>query len=138
MVQSLVQVCPSCDHFLAILGSTGYLHKKRCECMAEMGRGCTFILQNAYPGPAMIRKPACVQAGFFNKKMELLLFLGQRFAESSPSSTCDLYDTSICSICTYSLQCTCRSLSSQSSGRTGTNCNNGTLTVPHSTHLVPH
>ena len=27
------------------------------------------------------QKPACVQAGFFNKKMELLLFLGRRFAE---------------------------------------------------------
>ncbi len=48
--------------------------------MAEMGRGYTFILQNAYPGTAIIRKPACVQAGFF-KKLELLHFLGLRFAE---------------------------------------------------------
>ncbi len=49
--------------------------------MAETGRGCTFILQNAYPGTAKIRKPACVQAEFLNKKMELFLFLGRRFAE---------------------------------------------------------
>ncbi len=121
MVQSLVPMYPSCDHLFAISGSMRYLHRKRCECMEEMGTGCTLILQCAYSN----NQKASQHANRILKGLQRLISSQYRFAEVYLLPVHVTCMTNPSGLDTMYLSLTQNS----ACGSSGTNCKNGTSAI---------